>query len=153
MIELAEDATRRSFGVWLPLALRGAAAVLVLASALVAGRRVPRGSTTLGVAGPAAVVLALVVVLSAFREALPVAASASPPVSVQEPVITGHPLLLIAQSLGAGCFLVASLMFTVQARRQGRTPATCTRSSMPAIGRSTRPGRRSTRSVEMRTSR
>lgn len=118
LIDLAEDATRRSFGVWLPLSLRVAAAVLVLLSALVAGRRIPRGSTGLGVAGPAAVVLATVVLLWVFREALPVAASESPPVSAQQPVITGHPLLLAAQALAAGCFLVASLAFAGQARRR-----------------------------------
>jgi signal transduction histidine kinase len=115
VVDVLDRTDRQSFGVWLPLSLRVSAAVLILLAAAVRGRPARSRSSRLGLLVPAAVVLAVVVLLLLFRGSLPVAASASPPSSAQDPVITGHVLLLVAQSVSAACFLVASLSFTRQA--------------------------------------
>lgn len=113
-----DDAGRQSVGAWLPLSLRVTAAVLVCLSAAVGTHTARPGWVRASLAGPAAVVLVAVVIVWLFRDWLPVATSETAPASAQDPVITGHPLLLVAQAIGAGCFLIASISFTVQAVRR-----------------------------------
>lgn len=117
-VDLLADEARQSFAVWLPLVLRTMAAVLFAVSAVTRGKQARPASTRLCVLGPAAVALAAALVLLVLRDALPVAASETAPTSAQRPVITGHPLLVAAQALSAGCFLFASLTFTLQAQRR-----------------------------------
>jgi signal transduction histidine kinase len=52
------------------------------------------------------------------HDGLPAALAQSPPTSAQHPVITGHPVLILAQVVSALCLLVASVAFTAQARRR-----------------------------------
>lgn len=117
-VDLLAEEARQSFGVWLPLALRTLAAVLLAISAATGSTRASPESTRRFLMGPAAVIVMAVIVLWLFRGALPVAASETAPTSAQRPVITGHPVLLAVQGLSAGCFLFASLAFTLQAHRR-----------------------------------
>jgi signal transduction histidine kinase len=64
------------------------------------------------------VLVAVLVALWSVRGSLPVALPQDPPASASRPVITGHPLLLAAQALGALSFAAASLLFASQARRR-----------------------------------
>ena len=106
-----------SSAVWLPLLLRVAAALLVVASALVGDR--PAGLSwrrwlvlaSLGLLLASAMVWAL-------RAELPVAVSQSTPVTAERPLISGHPVLVAAQAVTAVCFLVASVAFASQALRR-----------------------------------
>ena len=105
--------------VWLPLAIRVLGAVLIVAGA-VAGNRTTRMERIrrwpfLPVAASVLVVLA---VLWSLGPRLPVAfAPSTRPDSAESPFLTGHPLLLTAQTLAAVCFLVASVLYTAQASR------------------------------------
>jgi signal transduction histidine kinase len=108
----------RTFGVWAPLALRVAGALLIVVSSLVGHRPVGPGWRTRLIGLPTVLLSAALVVLWAVRGSLPAAVSESPPASALRPVITGHPLLLVAQGVIALCFFVASLGFTGRARRQ-----------------------------------
>ncbi|MEJ7775000.1 MAG: sensor histidine kinase [Nocardioidaceae bacterium] len=112
------DLGPRSFGVWLPLLLRVAAAALVVASALV-GRR-PAGPDWLRrvVLAPLGLLLLAFIVLWFNRAGLPVALNESAPAAAQRPFVSGHPLLVVAQAFAAACFLVASVSFTAQAGRR-----------------------------------
>jgi signal transduction histidine kinase len=104
--------------VWVPLALRVTGALLIAAASLVDER--PLGWTRARhriVAGTVAAVLllglALVPVGDAAGWSVPVAVDPSvSPASANQPLITGHPLLLAAHALSALCFAVASLAFT-----------------------------------------
>ncbi|HET6693935.1 MAG TPA: ATP-binding protein [Pedococcus sp.] len=95
----------------------GLGAVLVVTAALIGGRTATRHGSWWRQPVPW-VLLVLVVALLIAHEQLPVALSQSAPSSAERPVIDGHPGLLVAQSLSALCFLVASVAFTVQARRR-----------------------------------
>ena len=117
-VDLLSDEARQSFGVWLPLTLRTMAAALFAMSAMTPGKRAGQASSRLWLIGPAGVAACAVLVLWVLRDALPLAASETAPASAQRPVITGHPVLLAAQAVSAGCFLFASIAFTMEARRQ-----------------------------------
>ena len=108
-------------GVWLPVALRLVAAVLVLAASA-AGNRLASGRWRRAAKIlPWAAIIIGVAVIWVAQDSLPRALAETPPISAQQPVIAGHPLLLSAQALAAVCFAVASVLFTVQAmRRAGR---------------------------------
>jgi signal transduction histidine kinase len=55
----------------------------------------------------------------AARSRLPVALDATYfPASAQHPVLSGHPLLVVAQAVSAACFIVASIAFTRHSLRQ-----------------------------------
>ena len=102
--------------VWLPLVLRVAGSLLIAAAALSGGRVVRR----LGLQWtPWLVVAPVLLALWLDRHGLPAALDRTPPPSAQHPVITGHPALLVAHSLSALCFVIASVAFTLQVR--GRT--------------------------------
>ena len=88
-----------------------------------AGRRAERGADRPAVApamdtGRSALFITLCAIASwVWRDALPVALE-QPPADAVTPMIAGHPVLLASQSLGAACFLVASLSFARQAARR-----------------------------------
>ncbi len=105
--------------VWLPLTVRVLGAMLVVAGALAWNRTTPVRLLQRWPFVPAAVLVAVVLgVLWALGSRLPVALDLSIlPASAQRPSLSGHLLLLLAQAVGAVCFLVASVAYTVQAAR------------------------------------
>lgn len=107
-----------SLDVWLPLSLRVTGTVLIAASALVGSRPVRPGWRRWQVALPFALMLLALLVLWVMRDDLPKAVSESAPVSAARPIITGHPVLLVAQGFTAVSFFVASVSFTIQAVRR-----------------------------------
>lgn len=105
--------------VWLPLAVRVAGAVVVLAAALADDRSGPRWLRRWSIAAPALLVGVLAVVLWTLQDALPFALEQDfTESSALVPVLAGHPALLIGQAVSAACFLAASLIVTVQAARR-----------------------------------
>jgi signal transduction histidine kinase len=104
---------------WVPLSLRTLGALLVGAAGLAGDRELPRLSRSRAVLGPLAVAGVVVGALLAFHASLPVAVSETVPASAARPVVTGHPLLLAAQAVGALSFAVAAATFSVQAARRG----------------------------------
>src|SRR3954453_16082676 len=103
--------------VWLPLTLRVSGAILVVTAALVGGRTASWHRSWWRQPVPW-VLAVLVMVLLVARDWLPVALSQSAPSLAGQPVIDGHPMLLAAQGLSALCFFVASVVYTLQARRR-----------------------------------
>jgi signal transduction histidine kinase len=105
--------------IWLPLTLRTAGAVCILLAALTGQRLVrnafaQRHAWTL----PLAVVVVAGVALWSARARLPVAFdSDSVRASAEQPLLTAHPALLVAQTVAALCFFVASVAFALQSRR------------------------------------
>ncbi|RYU09639.1 sensor histidine kinase [Nocardioides iriomotensis] len=108
----------RTVDVWLPLALRLVAAVLIVAAAATGDRPAPRRLSASAPSAPWLLLLVLAALLFLVRDRLPVALAPSPPASAQHPVVDGHWLLLVAQVVAAACFLGASLLFTTQATRR-----------------------------------
>lgn len=104
--------------VWLPLTVRLAAAVLIAAASVTSGRRVRWHGWGRWAATPPLAFVVLVWIVLGSLGSLPVALDpALSPVSAVRPLVVGHPLLLGAQGLNMLCFLLASVAFTVQARR------------------------------------
>jgi signal transduction histidine kinase len=118
LIHLLDGFLPRSFGVWLPLLLRVTGAVLIAVSGLVGSRPVGPSWRRWYIALPSGLMLIALVVLWLTRGDLPIAVSESAPVSAERPLVTGHPLLLLAQGFTAVCFFVASASFTNQAGRR-----------------------------------
>jgi signal transduction histidine kinase len=106
--------------VWLPLTVRLVGALLIAVAALAGdARQVAPASRRWAVAGPAAVVGVAFLAFYAARSRLPVALDATYfPASAQHPVLSGHPLLVVAQAVSAACFIVASIAFTRHSLRQ-----------------------------------
>jgi signal transduction histidine kinase len=113
------EGTRQTIGVWLPVALRTAASLLIAAAALVPERSLTLGQLARGARAAALAVLTTVALLWIAKDVLPVAVTATAPESAQRPVIDGHPAFVAAQALSAACFLFASLRFTRQAQEAG----------------------------------
>jgi signal transduction histidine kinase len=113
---LVDDGPPETLDAWLPMTVRVVAATLVAAAAFAGRRAARRGWTRAGWALPLLVVATALVVLWLSRDSLPPAIGTDPPLSAQRPVITGHPVLLLAQGLCAVEFFVASVAFTLQAR-------------------------------------
>lgn len=111
-----DDAHTGTLDVWLPLLIRLSGAGLIIAAAVL-GPHPARPAA--GVLRVVAVAVALGVIATVLaRDALPVALDATSPASTEDPVITGHPLLVGGQAVSAACFLVASVFFTRQAVRR-----------------------------------
>lgn len=109
------DAIRHTLGVWLPAALRTGAALLIAWAALVPGTALRQRLVAWRVTTPVVSALAVIGLLWVVRDSLPIAVTASAPATPDRPVIEGHPVLLAAQALSAGCFLFASVQFARQA--------------------------------------
>ena len=118
LIDLIPRSQLGTLDVWLPLSLRVIGAALIVAAALAGDRRARPGRHNRARAVPWVVCVLVLLLLWTVREQLPVALDQSPPSSAQQPVITGHVSLLLAQGFTAVCFAVASVSFTVQAVRR-----------------------------------
>jgi signal transduction histidine kinase len=110
------DAPAGTLEIWLPLSLRFTGSLLLVAAAVVGPRR---PSPTADGHWTVTLPLALVVLMSgAFWAAgprLPVAVDELfISAAVQPPILTAHPVLIGAQIVSAGCFLVASFAFARQ---------------------------------------
>ncbi|WP_194288620.1 sensor histidine kinase [Ornithinicoccus halotolerans] len=110
-----------AFHVWLPLTVRLIGAVLIALAALSRSRRrTGRSAGVWLVLGPVVLVTAVVMVLAVLGSRLPTAVGqAYVPPAVQPPLLTGHPLFILAQGASAICFGIASIAFTAQAVRRG----------------------------------
>ena len=104
--------------VWLPLTMRVTGAGLVAAAAVAPDRLVGQRWQRRAQSLPWAAMAVAFVVLLLARDYLPVALAESPPDTPGRPVISGHPLLVLSQSFSAICFLLASVLFTMQAVRR-----------------------------------
>ena len=114
---VVEDVAPLTLEVWLSQALRVAGALLIGAAALAGSRVVRRSAGWTGVVGTLAFSIVVLLTLWAVRGALPVAVTETPE-SASIFVLTGHPALLIAHLVGALSFLVAAVVFTVQATQR-----------------------------------
>ena len=117
LVEGLLDHAPLTLEVWFSQALRLAGALLIAAAALSGSRAVPRSAGWSGVGATLAFSVAVLVLLWTVRGALPVAVTETPE-SATLPVITGHPALLLAHLVGALSFLVAAVVFTVQATQR-----------------------------------
>lgn len=117
-LQLLDDFPHGTLDVWFPVLVRTAGAALIVAASLLGDRTVrgPRAGQWL-VAVAALLVLAFWALWSR-RDHLPLALTATPPPSAQHAVITGHPLLLLAQAATAVSFALASVTFTRAAARR-----------------------------------
>jgi signal transduction histidine kinase len=105
--------------IWLPLTVRLVGALLIAVAALGGPRQVTSARRRWAVVGPAAVVAVAFIAFFAARSRLPVALDPTYfPTSAQHPVLSGHPMLLVAQAVSALCFLLASIAFTRKSLRQ-----------------------------------
>lgn len=119
LIRQLTDPARLTVGVWIPVAVRTTASLLIAAAAVVAGRSLTRIQLVRGVQATLVGATAAVALVWIAHDFLPVAVTATPPESAQRPVIEGHPAFLAAQALSAACLLFASLHFTRQATERG----------------------------------
>ncbi|GAA2018512.1 hypothetical protein GCM10009740_02930 [Terrabacter terrae] len=120
--------------VWLPVAIRVVGALMVLTASVVGVRRVPDGWARVLTALPWATVALGLLLTYLLRGSLPVPLAATPPVSAEHPVITGHPALLVAHGLTAVCFAVASVLFACKAAQRSRGQDELLRWLGPAFG-------------------
>jgi len=105
--------------IWLPLTVRLVGALLIAVAALGGPRQLTSARRGWAVVGPAAVVAVAFLAFFAARSRLPVALDPTYfPTSAQHPVLSGHPLLLVAQAVSASCFLLAAIAFTRTSLRQ-----------------------------------
>ena len=107
--------------IWLPLSIRLAGSLLIVAAAL-CDPRLTRKLTPRRIHGlaPLAVIAVVSLALWAAAAGLPVAFDQSfVPASAQKAILTGHPVLLVAQGLAALSFLVASVAFATQPAQRG----------------------------------
>ena len=115
VLGLLGDHAPGTVDAWLPVGLRTAASVLVLAAAF-AGDRVVRGNARptrlLTVAG----VMSAFVVLWVLRHRLDVAVVEQDAPGGSRPSLDGHPLLLLAYAVATVCFLTAAVVFTRRSR-------------------------------------
>lgn len=114
---LGAEGGERTVEVWSALTLRGVAAVLVAAAALLGRRRRLDPGLRPVALTPLAVVAVVLLALWSSRALLPLAVAQDPPASATEPVIVGHPVLLAVQVVAGSCFTVASVAFALQAAR------------------------------------
>lgn len=118
LLGLFQNFHPETFEVWLALALRVVGAALIAAAALAGDARVRVRWQRWTAATPWALLTLTALLLALQGDSLPVAVDASPPVSAQRPIITGHPVLLVAQGFSALSFVIASVGFTAQAARR-----------------------------------
>lgn len=111
------DLQPRTIEVWLPLALRSIGALLIVTGAAAGDRRVRQPLRHWPLLAPWALLALVAFVMWWAHDLLPEAIEPSPPASALRPVLDGHPLVLVAQTLGALCFLTASALFARQATR------------------------------------
>ncbi|HSP74644.1 MAG TPA: ATP-binding protein [Cryobacterium sp.] len=106
--------------IWLPLAIRVAGALLILAAAL-ANMRLAKRMLRRRLLALASLPLVAAVFLALWigRDRLPVAFDPdSAAVSAQNALLTGHPMLLLAQGAAAVSFFIASVAFASQSAKR-----------------------------------
>ncbi|WP_166784522.1 MULTISPECIES: ATP-binding protein [unclassified Cryobacterium] len=106
--------------IWLPLAIRVVGALLILAAALAHTRPAKRMlRRRLLALAPLPLVAAVYLALWTGRDRLPVAFDpGSAPVSAENALLTGHPVLLLAQGAAAVSFFIASVAFASQSAKR-----------------------------------
>jgi len=105
--------------VWLPLVVRVIGALAVLAAAIVGDRIGPPRLRRWTLLAPVLLIVVVAALLWAAGDVLPVALGEDlADDSAVEPLLAGHPLLLVGQAVGALSFLVASVMVARQAARR-----------------------------------
>jgi signal transduction histidine kinase len=100
---------------WVPLSLRLLGALVIAAAGLSGDQEVHGLTRSRTVMTPLVLAGVLVGALFVFHTSLPVAVAETVPASAARPDVTGHPLLLAAQAVGALSFVVAAAAFSVQA--------------------------------------
>ncbi|HET8959931.1 sensor histidine kinase [Nocardioides sp.] len=110
----ALDVQPYTLEAWAPLSLRLIGALLIGAAGLVGDREVTELRRSPAVLGPLVLAGVVMGVLVAFHASLPVAVAETMPASAAHPVVTGHPLLVAAQAVGAASFVVAAAGFSMQ---------------------------------------
>jgi signal transduction histidine kinase len=103
---------------WVPLSLRLLGALVIAVASLSGDQEVISLTRSRYVMGPLVLAGVVVGLLVVFHASLPVAVAETVPASAARPVVTGHPLLLAAQAVGALSFVVAAAGFSVQAARR-----------------------------------
>ncbi|WP_457203058.1 LuxR C-terminal-related transcriptional regulator [Nocardioides sp. HB32] len=119
LVHLAAGVERPGrWDVWSAVAVRVAAAGLVLAAAAVGRDRLVASGVRLVVAGPFVVLGPVLAGLVVLREHLPGALPIASPAGATHPDIIGPTALLVAQAAGAVAFGVSSILFARQAARR-----------------------------------
>ncbi len=121
LLDFVSDYTPGTVDVWFSVGLRSAAGVLVLLGAM-SGDRVVHGWTRRSFVLPWVVVGGAFAILWVLRRQLPLAVVEQPGVG-QLPLLAEQPLVFVAWSVAAACFLIASVIFTQQVVR-GRGAST-----------------------------
>ena len=105
--------------VWLPLTLRTAGAVLIVAAALAGPRRMELGSWRRWAwVVPTGLLSVVVALLWLFRTAVPLALPPGYVPGATQPGLDGHLVLRLTQALAAVAFLVSSVAFAHHAARR-----------------------------------
>lgn len=118
-VHLLSSEARSTIGVWLPVALRTAAAACIAVAAVVGQRSLSSRQLPWGLAVPMMAALVIGAVLWLVRDSLPTAVIVSDHPVSDPPAIEGHLALVAAHTLSARCLLFASVRFTRQARDAG----------------------------------
>ena len=118
VLDLAGPAVPVELDVWVPVLLRSVGTALIAAGSLTPGLVIAPRWRRQAESTTAVVLACALAVLWLAHDRLPTALAQSPPTSAQHPVITGHPVLVLAQAVSALCLLVASVAFTAQSRRR-----------------------------------
>ncbi|MGS0684530.1 sensor histidine kinase [Nakamurella sp. GG22] len=115
-----ESASTGKLYVWLPLGLRVTGASFLAAGALVVeSRRVPERWRRWSLVPPVAISVLLVLVLGSFAAELPVGLDPEmSPGSAADQLLTGHPVLIVAQGYLTLCFSTAAIAFSRQGGRR-----------------------------------
>lgn len=118
LLNAISDFQPGTLDIWIPLTIRLAGVGLVAGAAMVGFRRVRRGGLRWAWLGPLLLIALIILMLWIERDRLPVALEIGPPPSAQRPMITGHPVLVVAHALAALCLAAASVRYTAQAARR-----------------------------------
>lgn len=117
----AGAASDETLGIWVPVVGRLAGCLLIAAAALVSAERVLHGQSWARRAAllPLVTLVVIAGVLWLLEPFLPPALDVeSLPTSARWPLLTGHPVLLLALAVAAASFALAAVTFTVLAARR-----------------------------------
>jgi signal transduction histidine kinase len=105
--------------IWLPVVLRVLGALLIATAALTRGRLASHSASRyLSTIVPGAMIVALSSILWIAKSQLPIAFDLKPGIAPSlQPLLTGHPLFLVAQGVGIAALFIASIAFASQSAR------------------------------------